>query len=128
MGRRTGDRRRTKDRKEREKERNRKRNPTKGDEAKRRLLFMIPIGAAVCNAEERGEFQRKHALRGLLHRPAAEDSEYGGLHLQDRARAGWQVWRLRLRDRRVERNSSPVDGQGKCVRYAFVCIGAADSN
>lgn len=82
---------------------------------------MIPVGAAVCNAEERGEFQREHALRGLLHRPAEEDSTHGGLHLQDRARAGWQVWRLRLRDRRVERDSSPADGQGECVRYASVC-------
>jgi len=44
---------------------------------------MIPIGAAVCNAEERGEFQRKHALRRLLHRLAEEDSAHGGLHLQD---------------------------------------------
>lgn len=90
---------------------------------------MIPVGAAVCNAEGRGEFQREHALRGLLHRPAEGDSADGGLHLQDRARAGWQVWRLRLRDRRVERDSSPADGQGECVRrYASVCIRAADSN
>lgn len=76
---------------------------------------MIPVGAAVCNAEERGEFQRKRALQGLLHRPAEGDSAHGGLRLQDRARAGWQVWRLRLRDRRMERDSAAVDGQGECV-------------
>lgn len=74
---------------------------------------MVPVGAAVRNAEEQGEFQRERTLRGLLHRPTEGDSSHGGLRLQDRARAGWQVRRLRLRDWRVERNSPPADGQGE---------------
>lgn len=74
---------------------------------------MVPVGAAVRNAEEQREFQWERTLRGLLHRPTQGDSSYGGLRLQDRARAGWQIWRLRLRDRRMERNSTPADGQGE---------------
>lgn len=76
---------------------------------------MVPVGAAVRNAEEQREFQRERTLRGLLHRPTQGDSSHGGLRLQDRARAGWQVRRLRLRDWRVERNSPPADRQGEYV-------------
>ena len=95
---------------------------------------MVPVGAAVRNAEEQGEFQRERTLRGLLHRPAQGDSSHGGLRLQDRARAGWQVRRLRLPDWRVERNSPPADGQGEyavtpsnasTLSWKFTCNRAA---
>lgn len=79
---------------------------------------MVPIGAAIRYGEEQREFQRERTLRGLLHRPAQGDSSHGGLRLQDRARSGWQVRRLQLRDRRVERNSAPADGQGEWCLFS----------
>lgn len=87
---------------------------------------MVPVGAAVRNAEEQREFQRERTLRGLLHRPTQGDSSHGGLRLQDRARAGWQVRRLRLRDRRVERNSPAADGQGESVYSRSVHVRGID--
>lgn len=83
---------------------------------------MVPIGAAIRYGEEQREFQRERTLRGLLHRSAQGDSSHGGLRLQDRARSGWQVRRLQLRDRRVERNSAPADGQGECVYSRNVTV------